>query len=494
MTEIHAFDPDGTPSPGAQIALDGAVAGLASEGFVSNTVAAIPDATDNERGLMAAADKAHLDSTPTRAEVAESMDRTLVERYSLGHNFEGITPRFVTRPDIRVNNVMQSFGRTSTGHYYIAQAVSVTDDLSISRCDAGGRIIDTSILTGGGHGSSIGVEEQPDGVYIWVWWDGNVDGTPNVLKRWKYTGGVTVPRSAAETMPEYGSSMSGFRWVGISINQHEDLIGINNRTTAGDNIELRRFSEYVAGVDNVLATLPMMPLAEHGAFQSMAVTAEHCYIHRGDGSGGVNDPHLDQFSWATGAMVSSKDLSGLAYLGGGAGKNEANGICAWYDAAGRLSLLFGIETGASGANIHSIYSLAPADFQDDTGVGAALQRVFSPMNWVPVQMNPGFEPRSELDALQVAKDASGMVHLRGQMSNTGLEPLTSNTAFGVVPREFWPVAEVRWIGWVTGRASRPWGGWISDSGVMTIQADSRNEDPGPVSHFTIIIQPWQAKA
>ena len=148
MTEIHAFDPDGTASPGAQIALDGAVAGLASEGFVSNTVAAIPDATDSERGLMAATDKAHLDSTPTRAEVAESMDRTLVERYSLGHNFEGITPRFVTRPDIRVNNVMQSFGRTSTGHYYIAQAVSVTDDLSISRCDAGGRIIDTSILTG----------------------------------------------------------------------------------------------------------------------------------------------------------------------------------------------------------------------------------------------------------------------------------------------------------------------------------------------------------
>ena len=452
------------------------------------------DATPEQRGLMAAQDKAHLDLTPTRAEVAESTARTLVETYSLESNFDAIRPRYITRPDIRVNNVMQSFGRTSNGHYYIAQAVSITDDLSISRCDAGGRIIDTSILTGGGHGASVGVEEQPDGVYIWVWWDANVDGTRNVLKRWKYVGGATVSSSDAETMPDFGSGMSGFRWVGLTINQHLDLIGINNRTQDGDNIELRRFSEYVAGTDNVLAKLPTLSLSTEGAFQSMVVTDDHCYVHRGDGSAGVNQPRMDQFSWASGEKVASKDLSGLAYLGGGSGKNEANGICQWYDAAGRLSLLFGIDTGASGANIHSIYSLAPADFQDDTGVGAALQRVFSPMNWVPVQMNPGFEPRSELDALQVAKDASGMVHLRGQMSNTGLEPLTSNTAFGVVPREFWPVAEVRWIGWVTGRASRPWGGWISASGVMTIQADSRNEDPGPVSHFTIIIQPWQAKA
>ena len=75
MTEIHAFDPDGTPSPGAQTALDDAVTGLAttadvtaqigaatdglaSEGFVADTVAAIPDATTAQRGLMSAEDKA----------------------------------------------------------------------------------------------------------------------------------------------------------------------------------------------------------------------------------------------------------------------------------------------------------------------------------------------------------------------------------------------------------------------------------------------------
>ena len=69
MTEIHAFDPDGTPSPGAQTALDEAVTGLAttadvaaqisaatdglaSEGFVADTVAAIPAAELSTPGLI----------------------------------------------------------------------------------------------------------------------------------------------------------------------------------------------------------------------------------------------------------------------------------------------------------------------------------------------------------------------------------------------------------------------------------------------------------
>ena len=78
MTEIHAFDPDGTPSPGAQVALDAATDGLATQadisaatnnlasqedvgeavqGLASRTeltaaINAIPDADATQRGLM----------------------------------------------------------------------------------------------------------------------------------------------------------------------------------------------------------------------------------------------------------------------------------------------------------------------------------------------------------------------------------------------------------------------------------------------------------
>lgn len=58
MTDIHAFDADGTASPGAQTALNNATTGLASEAYVDGAVDAIPEATTSTAGLMAASDKA----------------------------------------------------------------------------------------------------------------------------------------------------------------------------------------------------------------------------------------------------------------------------------------------------------------------------------------------------------------------------------------------------------------------------------------------------
>ena len=62
MTEIHAFDPDGTPSPGAQIALDG-------------VAATIPDATAEQRGMMtaqAARDLSSLSTAPLSRRALQS--------------------------------------------------------------------------------------------------------------------------------------------------------------------------------------------------------------------------------------------------------------------------------------------------------------------------------------------------------------------------------------------------------------------------------------
>ena len=512
MTEIHAFEPDGTPSPGAQTALDNATeglateahiaqavddatTGLASETYVNGAVDAIPNATPEKRGLMAAEDKAHLDLTPTRTEVE-------YEIHALDRNFGAIGPRYVTRPNVRVNNVIQSIGRTRAGLYFIVQRVSTSNDLEVSRCDAGGRVIDSSVLLNGGHGASVGLEEQADGVYLWIWWDGKSDGAKNALKRWKYVGGRTVPENdaSAETMPDFGSSKPGFRWAGVNINQQLDLIGINNRTVDGDNIEVCRFSDYVAGKHTVLGTLPTLPLSEHGAFQGLVATEEYCYVLRG--TGGLDAPHadrahLDQFRWSTGEKVFTKELAYLTYLGrDGLGKSEPDGMCAWYDDAGRLSLLFAIETNTGGGNLHNIYSMAPADFQADTGTGAAMQLMFSPLNWVNVPLEDGFEYRGSGWELQVAKDPHGMVYLRGHMSNKGLTNLPSDAVrIATLAREYWPEVEVRWIGYTTGGASNPWGGWIrtGDGGIM-IQPDSRHPDSGPAGHFSLIAQPWQARA
>ena len=90
MTEIHAFDPDGTPSPGAQTALDEAVTGLAttadvtaqisaatdglaSEGFVADTVAAIPAADLSTPGLITLSEVSACASDTVQAAMSQAV-------------------------------------------------------------------------------------------------------------------------------------------------------------------------------------------------------------------------------------------------------------------------------------------------------------------------------------------------------------------------------------------------------------------------------------
>lgn len=463
------------------------------------------DATPEQRGLMSANDKAHLDDTPTRAEVVESTERTLTVTNSVADNFEAITPRYVTRLEMRGNNTTQGLGRDSMGRWYVTQVYgpSANRDVSITRLDAGGRQLDTSIWKQGGHGAGLGFEEINGDVWIWIWWNTEGEGKKNVLRRWKYVPGRTVQPndSSVQVMPDYFSNVPGFVGVNLAINQRLDLFAIAVRTTTDttvDTVQLRRLSEYKAGIDNVIAQLPPISLSANGAFQGIVVTMEHCYIHRGMSGAWPQSPHIDQYRWSDGKRIGQKDLSHLPYQGAAdGGKAEAEGMIAEYDSAGRMALTFNIETGASGANIHNLWTIEPKDYQADAGVGASLQRLYAPLRWVDVPLASGHAYRSDSYKLQVAKDASGMVHLRGHMSTQGFpSPLTSAETFATVPLEYRPESEVRFLGFRSGLPSLTVGGYISAStGDMVLQADSNNsEGPRPNGHFALITQPWQAKS
>ena len=85
MTEIHAFDPDGTPSPGAQTALDAATEGLPSHTDIADAIAAIPDATTGQRGMMTAASVADLSRLTT-----EPLSRRALQAALRGQRAKGV--------------------------------------------------------------------------------------------------------------------------------------------------------------------------------------------------------------------------------------------------------------------------------------------------------------------------------------------------------------------------------------------------------------------
>ena len=107
MTEIHAFDPDGTPSPGAQTAL-------------ANAVEGIPDASGTQRGLMAATDVARLGTAatnalraekgrPARASVAYGTHQG--NPYSVVRVFDAIRPGVIAKS---LGGAFENQGKTGT--------------------------------------------------------------------------------------------------------------------------------------------------------------------------------------------------------------------------------------------------------------------------------------------------------------------------------------------------------------------------------------------
>lgn len=107
--------------------------------------------------------------------------------------------------------------------------------------------------------------------------------------------------------------------------------------------------------------------------------------------------------------------------------------------------------------------------------------------WVDVPLQPGFSSRGGAYTPQVRRDAAGMVTWRGHMSSAGFSG-TDPVAFATIPPGFVPDMEVRFLAWQTNR-TYILGGWIAvGSGLVNLQMP----DGPPNTHFSLIMQPWQA--
>ena len=125
MAEIHAFTPDGTPSPGAQIALDG-------------VAATVPDATAEQRGMMTAQAVRDLSSLSTAP-----LSRRALQSALRGQRTTGV-------------NVVFAGSSTIQGH----QATS-TDRRPAQRIS--GYLTSRPALT------AVSGSAPTDGVQVWAW-------------------------------------------------------------------------------------------------------------------------------------------------------------------------------------------------------------------------------------------------------------------------------------------------------------------------------------
>lgn len=315
----------------------------------------------------------------------------------IGLDITQLTPQYVTQLKVDPVIIMQSFVKNPlNGQFFISQtgaANGSTNDLIIYRCAPDGRVLDKSTLIGGGHGSSITIENVGADVYIWLWWELDTTGTATQKSvRWKYSGGKTVLRNDPSVLNI--NNFENDAYSNWSIDQANDLIAIRvTPATATERLTLRRLSDYKNGVDKVLADIGPITYNANTPFQGFVTIDDHVYVTK-ERYDPQNIPStITRYNWYTGetAVVDvtrvGEGLDGT-FLGN---KNEMEGVCAWRSANGEPSLLMGKAVGGANQRQALVYAFVPPRGDALTGevVRRQVQRIQSGrVDIVPVANTP----------------------------------------------------------------------------------------------------------
>lgn len=118
---------------------------------------------------------------------------------------------------------------------------------------------------------------------------------------------------------------------------------------------------------------------------------------------------------------------------------------------------------------------------------------FPDTDWTPVTWNTGYQPRV-VGGVEMGhvRRKNGIVYSRIQIDAT-VGDWTATATPCIIPEGFRAGYEVRWLGFRTGFSGSPIGGWVSSTGVLTVQVGSNTG--GPIAnHFAVLPQPWIAAA
>lgn len=319
----------------------------------------------------------------------------------IGLDITQLTPQYVTQLRVDPVIISQSFVKNPlNGQYFVSQTGAAngnTNDLIIYRCAPDGRVLDQSTLIGGGHGSSIGMENVGADVYIWLWWELDTTGTATQRSvRWKYSGGKTVLRNDPDVLNI--NNFDNDAYSNWSIDQANDLIAIrttpaNTETLASEQLTLRKYSEYMDGVDNVLARIGPHQYSTNTPFQGFVTIDDHVYVTRERNTTEGQPSLIIRFNWYTKESASvdvtqvGEGLDGT-FLGN---KNELEGLCAWRSANGEPTLLMCKNVGGANQRQPLVYAFVPPRGGDLTGevVRRQVQRIQSgQIDITPVKDTP----------------------------------------------------------------------------------------------------------
>lgn len=302
----------------------------------------------------------------TEANAAERYANKAIDRKSTDFDFTAVSPAFHTTLNLADTTIMQSFTiNETTREIYATQVATVNPDPSqsfvLTRMTIEGIRLDSMRLNHAGHGTSIGVENAADGVYIWSNYyqldaGGNVIGTD--LVRFKYVGGAVYDEKSPALI-RYNKFTTDY--VCPVIDEKNGTIVFRRSNAGVDIIELRNLADVKAGTNKILRsmTIPTVGDPAISYLQGFTVDGDSLYWVTGDTNSTTYPHEITRFNMVTG-LIEKRETLTFGYGPGGIyedGFREPEGAYLYTDpVTGAKTLFAGVVTGEGYRRIAKVYA------------------------------------------------------------------------------------------------------------------------------------------
>ena len=316
-------------------------------------------------------------------------------------DLRNIPPTFITSMQLSQNAVMQNVVKGPvTGELFASQTDNAaTETFWITRMTAQGTLKDYMCCRYGGHGTSFYLEQDPDGT-TWItlpWAEAAPAGAQNDIVRFKYdpTFTTAAPLYRSNTSKFTVRPKFGLGYVIPIVDEKNDNVvfrisGPDAQGVTQDNFQLRKRSEWLAGVDNVLATIgPIQVTVGDGTQpywtpQGWALNDWQLFFYSGN-SAQTNENLLSAYTFQPGQNVTAADYrvstANIAKdpVDGSIDDNfhEPEGISFYRDPnRGDLTLLIGVTTGPQNQRRHKLFAFNALNA--DRLIGETLKALDTP--------------------------------------------------------------------------------------------------------------------
>jgi len=283
-----------------------------------------------------------------------------------------------------------------TGEWYVTQAINGSNGTTtpyestrLTRLNAAGTVLDTMILTDGGHGGGIGLEYTGGQMWIHTNWYAPASGGTNFdVVRLKYAAG-TYTRAAAPSLTVLFTasqlSATSARTDFVFDTAHGYVMTVEEISRYSKPFRRYVLADWLQGVATQSGAT-ITPADQTPLLQGWQGVGDAAFVYSGAQNGvtasPADPPTVREFKWTDGTLAGTRDVTGLAADSGGTypdGWYEPQSFTLYQPSAAAVATVYlGMTVGAGGNHTNRMSTI---DLQPQVAAGGGTTPAVQDYSW-----------------------------------------------------------------------------------------------------------------